>query len=197
MNTPPVSAEIAAAAARLIIDHGLGYGEAKRKAARAYRGRPELPSDEQVEDAVRDDLALFHAETQPAELHALRVLALRWMQKLQDFRPHLGGAVWRGTATRQSVIVLDLYCNDPKTTEIALLNAGIDYDIADQPQSGREALPVLRVSDTCPSLGEHVTLLLLLHDLDDQRGALKPDARGRSWRGDLAALQHLLSTEAA
>jgi hypothetical protein len=36
-----------------------------------------------------------------------------------------------------------------------------------------------------------VTLHLLLHDLDDLRGALKPDARGRSWRGDLAALQRL------
>jgi hypothetical protein len=40
--------------------------------------------------------------------------------------------------------------------------------------------------------GEPVTLHLLLHDADDQRGALKPDARGRSWRGDTAALRRLL-----
>jgi len=32
----------------------------------------------------------------------------------------------------------------------------------------------------------------MLHDADDQRGALKPDARGRSWRGDARALHHLM-----
>ena len=57
---------------------------------------------------------------------------------------------------------------------------------------GREPLNVLTVSERSAALGEPVTLHLLLHDLDDQRGALKPDAQGRSWRGDLAALQRLL-----
>ena len=59
---------------------------------------------------------------------------------------------------------------------------------------GREPLSVLTVSERSLALGEHVTLHLMLHDLDDQRGALKPDARGRSWRGDLAALQRLMET---
>jgi len=45
-------------------------------------------------------------------------------------------------------------------------------------------------------LGEPVTVHLSLHDHDDQRGALKPDARGRSWRGDLAAVQRLLAEDA-
>jgi hypothetical protein len=36
---------------------------------------------------------------------------------------------------------------------------------------------------------------LLLHDADDLRGALKPDARGRSWRGNLPALQRLMEIE--
>mgnify|MGYP003556875049 CR=1 FL=1 len=30
-----------------------------------------------------------------------------------------------------------------------------------------------------------------MRDLDDLRGALKPDARGRSWRGEAAALTRL------
>ena len=29
----------------------------------------------------------------------MRELALTWMERLADFRPHLGGAVWHGTAT--------------------------------------------------------------------------------------------------
>ena len=50
----------------------------------------------------------------------------------------------------------------------------------------------LSVAERCPALGELVTLHLAVRDLDEQRGALKPDARGRSWRGDIAALRRLL-----
>jgi hypothetical protein len=41
-----------------------------------------------------------------------------------------------------------------------------------------------------------VTVHLIVNDHDDLRGALKPDARGRTWRGDLAALQRLMIEEA-
>ena len=183
---------IASAAARLVVDEGMEYAQAKRKAVRQLglpRGRAELPSNEQVEDEVRSHLALFCADTQPAELRALRELALRWMQRLAEFRPHLGGAVWRGTATRLSAIHIDLYCDDPKAAEIALINLGIDYDA-----SGDGDVHYLSVADRCPGFSEPVTLFLAVRDLDDQRGALKPDARGRSWRGDAAALQKLLET---
>jgi len=36
----------------------------------------------------------------------------------------------------------------------------------------------------------------VVHEHDDLRGALKPDARGRTWRGDLRALQHLMENDA-
>jgi hypothetical protein len=186
--------EIASAAARLVVDEGMEYAQAKRKASRAL-GRPargaELPSNELVEDQVRGYIELFCADTQPGELRALRELALRWMQRLAEFRPHLSGAVWRGTATRLSSVHIDLYCDDPKAAEIALINLGIDYDA-----SGDGELPYLSVAEHCPVLDERVTLHLAVRDLDDQRGALKPDARGRSWRGDAAALRRLLDAEA-
>jgi hypothetical protein len=184
--------EIASAAARLVVDEGMEYAQAKRKAARALGRRAELPSNEQVEDEVRSYLQLFCADSQPAELRALRELALRWMQRLAGFRPHLSGAVWRGTATRLSSVHIDLYCDDPKAAEIALINLGIDYDA-----TGDDELHYLSVAERCPALGEVVTLHLAVRDLDDQRGALKPDARGRSWRGDTAALQRLLYAEAS
>jgi hypothetical protein len=190
--------EIAAAAARLIVEDGLDYGAAKRKAARELGRRGEMPSNEQVEDKVRDYLSLFCADTQPAELDALRKLALVWMERLAEFRPHLAGAVWRGTATQLSAIQLELYCDDPKGAEIALINAGIDYDSASRDGAGgREPVHVLVLSARCPGLDEPATLHLALHDRDDQRGALKPDARGRSWRGDAAALRRLLAKAAA
>jgi hypothetical protein len=189
--------EIASVAARLVVDEGMEYAQAKRKAARSLgrtpRGGAELPSNELVEDEVRGYLALFCADTQPGELRALRELALRWMQRLAVFRPHLSGAVWRGTATRLSSIHVDLYCDDPKAAEIELINLGVDYDVASA-DSGAD-VHYLSVAERCEALGELVTLHLAVRDLDDQRGALKPDARGRSWRGDAGALQRLLQAK--
>lgn len=184
--------EIAVGAARLVVEEGMEYAAAKRKAARDFGNRPELPTNEQVEDAVREHIELFCADTQPAELQALRQAAGVWMDRLSEFRPHVSGAVWRGTATRLSSVHLDLYCDDPKAAEIALINAGVNYDVGSLDRPGREPLSVLTVAERSQALGEHVTLHLLLHDLDDQRGALKPDTRGRSWRGDLTALRRLM-----
>ncbi|MDP3611109.1 MAG: hypothetical protein Q8R98_04595 [Rubrivivax sp.] len=181
-----------------MVDEGMEFTAAKRRAARDFGGRPELPSNEQLEDAIREHIEIFCADTQPAELQALREVALLWMERLADYRPHLSGAVWRGTATRLSSVHLDLYCDDSKAAEIALINAGVNYDTGslDRPGS-REALSVLTVSSPSQALGEPVTVHLLLHDTDDQRGALKPDARGRSWRGDAVALKRLLAQTGA
>jgi hypothetical protein len=198
MTQADMQEELAASAARLVVEEGMEYAAAKRKAARDFGSRVELPSNEQLEAAVREHIELFCADTQPAELRALREVALLWMQRLAEFRPHLSGAVWRGTATRLSSVHLDLYCDDPKAAEIAMINAGEDYDSGALDLPGRrEPLNVLTVATMSAALGETVTVHLLLHDLDDQRGALKPDANGRSWRGDLKALQERLRQDAA
>lgn len=187
-------AEIAAAAAQLVADEGMEYGPAKRKAAknlgRAARGH-DLPSNEQVEDEVRAHLALFHAETQPSELAALRMLAARWMRRLEAFQPHLTGAVWRGTANRHSAVHLELYCDDAKSAEITLINLGIDYDASQHRGPRGDDIPVLTLADRCDGFEGPVTLHLHILDVDDLRGGLKPDARGRTWRGDAAALAAL------
>lgn len=192
----PLTEAIAAAAARLVVEEGMEYGPAKRKAARSL-GRAsvrsgDLPSNEALEDEVREYIALFCADTQPAELAALRELARRWMQRLADFRPHLTGAVWRGTATRLSNIHLQLFCDDSKEAEIALINLGIDYEAGALPGPRGEEVSVLSIASPCPALGETVTLHLSVLDHDDLRGALKPDSRGQVQRGDLAALERLM-----
>ena len=190
------TAELAAAAARLVVDEGMEYGQAKRKASRALGSRAALPSSEAVEAEVRSYLALYCADTQPGELRALRQLALRWMLRLAAFRPHLGGAAWRGTATRLSSLHLDLYCEDQKTMEITLINLGVEYDSASLPRPrGGEPVALLTVADRCAELDDTVTLHLAVRDLDELRGALKPDAQGLSWRGDANALRRLLAPE--
>jgi len=190
------SETLAQAAARLVVDEGLEYGAAKRKAARNLerRGlrRSELPSNEAVEDEVREYLALFQADTQPAELLALRRVALSWMQQLAEFRPHLAGAVWRGTATRRSAIQIELYCDDPKAAEIGLLDRRISFEAVGQP----DGPDLLQVEVPSRELGDTVSMFLHVLDRDDLRGGLKPDARGRTWRGDLPTLQRLMQAGA-
>jgi hypothetical protein len=191
------SEDIAQAAARLVVDDGLEYGAAKRKAARDLSRRAgrrsELPSNEAIEDEVRDYLSLFQADTQPGELLALRRLALQWMERLQAFRPHLTGAVWRGTATRRSAVQIELYCDDPKAAEIALIDQRVHFDPVGQP----DGPDLLRVDVRCAELGESAAIFLHILDRDDLRGGLKPDARGRTWRGDTPALQRLLQAGAS
>ena len=190
--------EIAATAARLVVEEGMEYGPAKRRAARVlgrHSARPsELPGNDRVEEEVRDYLALFCAETQPRELAALRAVAATWMERLAEFRPHLTGAAWRGTATRLNDVHLELYCDDSKAAELALIDRRVDYQVGSRPGPRGEPVDVLSLAQTSAELGERVTVHLTVLDFDDLRGGLKPDAAGRSQRGDLVALGRLMES---
>ena len=194
-----LSQEIAAAAARLVVEEGLDYGAAKRRAVKELGApaRAALPDNDAVQEQVRAYLALFRAATQPAELLALRELALAWMQRLAEFRPHLTGAVWNGTATRLSDVYLQLFCDDPKSAEIALINQGVAFEARQVRGFRGEMVDALSFSVFCSGLGEHVGVHLMIHDHDDVRGALKPAADGRPARGDEQALRARMLEDAA
>lgn len=189
-----LKSEIAATAARMVVEEGLEYGPAKRRAVRqlGLPARTPLPDNDLVEDSVREYIELFCADTQPAELEALRRLALTWMERLAPFRPYLGGAVWHGTATRLSDIYLQLFCDDSKSAEIALIEHNVDYEVRPVTGFNGETVDALSLSSMSPELGEPIGVHLLIYDHDDVRGALRPDAKGRSPRGDVAAVRALL-----
>lgn len=193
-----LKSEIAAAAARMVVEEGLEYGPAKRRAVKqlGLNARSALPDNDAVEDAVREYIALFCADTQPAELAALRRLAATWMERLAPFRPYLGGAVWRGTATRLSDIYLQLFCDDSKSAEMALIENGVDYEARTVSGFNGEPVEALSLSSVSRELGEAIGVHLMIHDHDDVRGALRPDAKGRAPRGDLAAVRGLLQNGA-
>ena len=194
-----VQLEIAATAARMVVEEGLNFGPAKLRALKALGlpARTALPSNEQIEEQVREYIEIFCADTQPQELRALREHALVWMDRLAEFRPHLGGAVWYGWATRLSDIDLALFCDDPKSAEIALINQNLRYEVQTQPGMHGQAVDVLSLHSFCRDLGEDIGVHLRIYDLQALRGALVPDGQGRSPRGDMAALQRLLTQEAA
>lgn len=189
-----IKQEIAQIAARCVVEEGLGFGPAKQRALKqlGLPARTALPDNELLEEAVREYIQVFCADTQPQELQALREEALRWMQRLDAYRPHLGGAVWNGTATRHSDIYLQLFCDDPKMLEIDLINQGVDYQVSTVTGFQGERVDALSVHSHCSGLDEDVGVHLLVHDLDDLRGALRPDRKGRVARGSMEAVRLLV-----
>ncbi len=182
--------EIAARAARLVVEQGLDYASAKRRAARG-RGTSEramLPDNHELENAVREYLDLFHASTQPATLRALRRLALQWMTRLIEFRPHLCGPVWQGTATENSPIQIELFCNDPKLAEISMLNMGFRPFLGGRINGKDETNKAVYV-DKCDDLMRNVDIFVSINDYDLIRGGLRADRYGRVRRGDLSHVQ--------
>ena len=194
LNPTTLKLDIAATAAALVVEEGLEYGPAKRRAVKqmGLPARSELPGNDELEDAVREYIALFCADTQPVELAALRTLALTWMERMAQFRPYLGGAVWHGTATRLSDIYIQLFCDDPKSAEIALIDHDVDYEPRSVTGFTGEQVEALSLSSFCQGLNEKVGVHLMVYDHDDLRGALRPDAKGRKPRGDMAGVQKLL-----
>jgi len=192
-------AELAVLAARLIVEDGLDYGSAKRKAAKRLLGErvahDMLPSNDEIEQQIREELALFHADTQPAELLQLRRAALTLMEEFATFNPHLAGAVWNGTATELSDLHVLLFTDDSKGVEIHCIDRGLVYQVGEAPHyAGRgrvERLTLrwpLQAAQTIPA---HLSL----YTEKDQRGVLLPDAQGRTPRGTLPALRRLLAEQ--
>jgi hypothetical protein len=131
--TQELRAEIAAAAARLIVEDGSDWASAKRKAAQAVLGerasqRAALPDRAEMESAVRAYLRTFLPEEHRALLAGLRRAALALMRQFEVFDPHLTGAVLNGTATEHSDLRLALYCDSAKDVELALMEAGLDFE---------------------------------------------------------------------
>ena len=132
-NRAQMRGRIAHLAARMIAEDGISdYGLAKRKAAR-QAGAPDsrnLPTNLEIEDALRAYQALYQADEHPEQLQRLRVLALEMMRLLEPFNPHLTGPVLSGSAGRHAEIHLHLYTDDVKELEVFLLNQDIPFRTA-------------------------------------------------------------------
>ena len=189
-----ISSEISLTAARLVVEEGLDYGAAKLRAVKqlGLPARTQLPSHDEVEAEVRDYIALFCADTQPAELEALRQLALVWMQRMAGFRPYLGGSVWHGTATKLSDIYIALFCDDSKSAEIALIDHRADYVARSIKGFDGGMVEALSIHAPCKALNAEIGVHLMVYDYDDLRGALKLDSQGRKPRGDVTEVAKLL-----
>ena len=86
---------------------------------------------------------------------------------------------------------IDLYCDDSKAAELALLDQRVDYEVSRGESARGRPVDVLNVFVPGPDPASRVRIALTVLDYDDLRGALRGDSRGQAQRGDLAALNLL------
>lgn len=121
---------IAADAARILAESGdHNYSRAARKAAERLgcRDPRQLPSNSEIEQALREYQQLFRGEEQAGALQQLRQQAREAMEGLQAFRPRLVGPVLIGTADRYSRIELHLFCDSPEQIVFHLMELHIPW----------------------------------------------------------------------
>ena len=124
---------IARLAARLMAEDGVeDYARAKRKAARqvGMADPGQLPSNEEIDEALRIHQGLYQHQEHGARLRALRQRALNAMHEFAQFNPYLTGSVLSGNAGRYADIDLHLFTDNPKAVELFLLEQRIPYKTA-------------------------------------------------------------------
>jgi len=118
-------------AARIMAEEGVrDFHTAKRKAAERLN-LPEarqLPSNQEIEQALTEHLQLFHARQLPETLRHLRSLAVKAMQLLERFEPRLVGSLLSGNVTRFSEIQLHVTAETPEIVAFFLQEHGIPYE---------------------------------------------------------------------
>lgn len=124
---------IAHLAARLMAEDGIeDYARAKRKAARqaGMADTRQLPSNEEIDEALRLQQTLYHEAEHGARLRDLRERALKAMREFVQFNPCLTGSVLNGSAGRYADIELHLCTDHAKAVELFLLDRRIPYKAA-------------------------------------------------------------------
>ena len=163
-HSPQIDAmrrDIASLAARLMAEDGIAdYGLAKRKAARNL-GAPDseaLPTNQEIEEALRAYQAVFQEDEQRERLAALRRSALALMRLLEQFHPYLTGPALDGTAGRYAEAEIELFADSAKDVEIFLLDSGFSFEYADIHRTGPDS-PEARLRLE----GDEATLLLSIY----------------------------------
>jgi hypothetical protein len=171
--------QIAQLAARLMAEDGMeDFGAAKRKAARQCGAADQrnLPTNEEVEAALRSYRSLYQAEEQRERLKAQRQLALDMMQVLTKFDPHLSGSVLSGNAGRYAEIDIDLFTDSPKAVEYFLVDSGLDF-------KGRERrVFVGEMARSVPNFQietENVVYSITVFQSQDLRASVRSTREGR------------------
>ncbi len=188
--------EIAAEAARIMAVEGQrSYLTAKHKAAERLGAstRGGLPSNSQIEKALKEWQFLYGGEAHREHLQALREAALEAMKFLHPFRPRLVGPVLEGTADEFSRICLHVYDEDPDSVVRFLMEHGIPFQQERRRirwhDGGWRELDVLVVE-----AGEHTVEMSLMIGRDAVQAPPSPIDGQPLRRASLSELKTLLNS---
>lgn len=122
--------EIANEAARILATEGQrNYMAAKRKAAEriGVKARLALPSNVEVEEALRAYQGFYGGQHHANNLQRLRATAIKVMRRLDPFSPRLVGPVLDGTADHHSRVSLHLFNDPPDAIALQLQEDGVPF----------------------------------------------------------------------
>lgn len=183
--------QLAHQAARLMAENGItDHAFAKRKAAKQL-GAPDtqhLPSNLEVDQALRSFRALFQREHHPVILSQLRQQALSAMKLFEPFSPYLTGSVLDGSAGEQSDINLSVYSDDVKAVMMFLLKHKVEFESGEwrtQLMGRQQDLPSFTLQSET-GVPVHITVL---PENARHSGSRKPESHA-----DIAAVEKLLLT---
>ncbi len=163
--------QVAHKAAQMMAEEGISdYAFAKRKAAKFFglMDGDALPSNDEINDAIKEHQAIYFDEEHEERLKILRLEALSLMKQLMAFNPHLTGGVLDGTAGRYPTIHIQLYADSMKEVEFFLLNHSIAYETRDlksrtkDPMQDKKIIPVLTLEG---SMGVIELIIYHINDL--------------------------------
>ncbi len=121
---------IAYEAARIMTEYrsdNIAHACQKAAAKLGVSRRQQMPTREEVEEALREQQWLTRGEEQQQALSRLRRSALEAMQALRQFDPILVGSVYQGTADSNSRVQLHLYADTPEDVLFALSDLKIPW----------------------------------------------------------------------
>ncbi|MGD9264558.1 MAG: hypothetical protein PVJ71_02145 [Lysobacterales bacterium] len=121
---------VAAEAARIMATEAQSnYRIAKLKAAHRLGAGADtaLPSNLEVEHALRDYQAFYGGTRHLDHLFEMRSAALRAMRLLEPFHPRLVGPVLDGTADEYARVTLHVFNDPPDAVSIHLLEKGLHF----------------------------------------------------------------------
>lgn len=187
---------IAHLAARLMAEDGIeDHGLAKRKAAR-QAGVPDsrqLPTNEEIDSALRAYHELYQPGEQALRLKHLRKKALNAMRRLERFNPYLTGSVLSGSAGKYADIDLQLFTDSAKAVEHYLIDRGIPYKTAETRLylgENLRAIPVFTLDD------EGTDIRISVLSTEDLRLSVKSNPGGKAIeRAKLDAVEALVEED--
>lgn len=123
--------QVAAEAARILAEKGAGdFGMAKKKAAArlAIDSKTGLPTNEEVEQALKDHLQIFQSKTLAERVAKHRRIAVKAMEFLEVFSPRAVGNIVTGIIPPHSAVQLHVRADDPEQVALTLIHNDIPFD---------------------------------------------------------------------